>query len=342
MHAPLFVTLVALSAQPAQDPQKVANIIPFDIASCFPPKATPAANPEGVSGALRLLRPHVIECLADGKLRAGDVTVTVATGEAGLTVTGADGAAKACIEKAASGLTLPAGVKASAEFRVGGVPVKLGINAASDIAAAIRLGQAQWCDCYASKVASVQELEVRAKAGAATEVKGASGCLADKVKALKFSPPNETRLPYTFFFIDSRNDAEAADAPPELAFQNLDAIRARRSAESAMAVGNRIVAVVTYDDLVKTYNAKKKPFKMLKELIEKCQEIVKADDALIAAFTTGSDLDKHTAELADGWAAKNPQWKPAADAMRAQSAAGADEVKKTQAARDADAKGCPK
>lgn len=350
MNTWVAVAGALLSASPKQEQQRVANLVPFDVATCSTPKVVMPSPPntESVTGALRLIRPHVLECLTDAKARgAGDAPVTIAASDGGVTVTGAEGPGKACIEKAASSLGIPAGSPAaSSEVRPVGPAVKAGINAASDLAAKIRLTQPQWCDCYTGRLPAMLELEVHVKAGAATEVKGDSSplakCLIGKVQALELEAPTETVFPYSFIFIDSRADAEPADAQPELQFAQLDAIRARRSAETALAVGARVAAVTTYDRLVAKYIATKKPFKMVKELVAKCADLVKADDALIEALTAESKLDAHTAEFAGAFAAKDARWKNAADALAPPAKASAAELEKVKAARDSDAKVCPK
>ena len=115
-----------------------------------------------------------------------------------------------------------------------------------------------------------------------------------------------------------------------------------RSAESALAVGQRIAAVGTYDGLVAKYNAAKKPFAMVKELKARCADLVKADDALVASLERQAKLDQHTAELAGSFVAKDPQWKNAQDAASSQAQATQAEAAKVRAARESDAKVCPK
>src|SRR5262249_16215536 len=97
-----------------------------------------------------------------------------------------------------------------------------------------------------------------------------------------------------------------------------------------------------YDALVAKYNAAKKPLSMVKEIKARCLELVKADDALVAALDGQSKLDQHTADLAGTFAQKDPQWKNAQDAAAGQAQAAQTEVAKVKAARDADAKVCPK
>src|SRR6476659_8436848 len=102
MNALFAVAVVSLAAGGKQDQQRVENIVPFDVASCSAPKlAAPPANAEAMSGALRLLRPAVLECLTDAKARGGaDANVTLTAADGKVAVSGIEGAGKACIEKA--------------------------------------------------------------------------------------------------------------------------------------------------------------------------------------------------------------------------------------------------
>src|SRR5689334_1862616 len=118
MNALIAVAAVSLSAG-SQDKQKVENLIPFDVASCFAPKTSPAPNADGVNAALRSLRPAVIECLLDAKARGGAEATVTLTAEGGkVSVSGVEGAGKACIEKLTSQITLPEKApKATADIR---------------------------------------------------------------------------------------------------------------------------------------------------------------------------------------------------------------------------------
>jgi hypothetical protein len=342
-----LIAAAVLLAGPEQ--QRVVNLVPFDVASCFPPKVTlpNPPNAESVAGALRSVRPALLECLVDAKSHgAADGTVVTLNGHA-VTGTNLEESGKACVEKAVAALGLPASAPESPVEMRSNQGVKLGVNAASDIAAQIRVAQAQWCDCYAEAPPPVLTLNLKLKPGAAAEVKtDATGklatCLSDKVKALPLKAASEMQVPYTFLFMDSRAEGEMQGAAPELQFRQLDAIRSRRSAEAALAVGGRIAAVGDYDALVKKYNAAKKPYSMVKEIRARCQDLVKADDALVAALDAQAKLDAHTAELAGTFAQKDPQWKNAQDAAASQAQVTQAEVTKVKSARDADAKVCPK
>src|SRR5262245_29358610 len=96
---------LALLVSAAGEQQRVSNLLPFDVAICSPPKISlPAApNAESVTGALRLLRPAVLECLVDPKSRAGaDPVVTIKTAAVSGANLSAEG--KACVEKAVAAL----------------------------------------------------------------------------------------------------------------------------------------------------------------------------------------------------------------------------------------------
>jgi hypothetical protein len=350
MTSLVLVLLCANPPAPGPEQQRVVNLVPFDVASCFPQKpALPTPpNAESVAAALRTARPSVLECLVDPKARGPAADTVVSLNGHTVAGTNLESSGKTCVEKAVAALGLPQSApEAPIELRNAGPGVKLGVNAASDVAGAIRVAQAQWCDCYEGAPPATLTLNVKVKPTGAPEVKtDAAGalatCLSEKVKALPLKTPSEMQVPYTFFFLDSRAEAETGGALPELQFQQLDAIRSRKSAESALAVGARIAAVSTFDALIAKYNAAKKPLSMLKEIKARCADLVKADDALVAALEAQGKLDQHTADLAASFVAKNAQWKNAQDAASSQAQATTAEVEKVKAARDADAKVCPK
>lgn len=340
----------ATPATPLTEQQKVVNIVPFDVATCFPskPLLPSPPNAEAVAGALRGARPSVLECLVNPSTHGAATETLVTLNGHAVTGKNLEPNGKTCVEQVMAKLELPQSApEAQVEVRSSSAGVKLGVNPASDVAGAIRLAQGGWCECYEGAMPATLTLTVHVTPGAPTKVTtDAAGalatCLTNKVQALPLNAPTETQLPYTFMFVDSRAETETAGAVPELQFLQLDAIRSRRSAESALAVGRRIAAVGTYDGLVARYNAAKKPFSMVKELSARCADLVKADDALVAALEQQAKLDQHTAELAGGFAAKDPQWKNAQDAANGQAQATQAEVVKVKAARESDAKVCPK
>jgi len=174
---PLLVAVIALAcaggqtagggtgATPAER-QKVTNLVPFDLANCFPSKLDvgKTANEYTLQAAFRGARPQIGECLADSRLQnpsaptKGKVSITLDATGSNVTVTGEglQPAATSCIEKAVraqlEGVSAPAGGKPlsfDGPFeRDPRDTVRFGVNESSDVIGAIRLGFPQWCSCF--------------------------------------------------------------------------------------------------------------------------------------------------------------------------------------------------
>ncbi len=164
------------AASPAER-QRVQNLVPFDVANCFPSKLDvgKTANEYTLQAAYRAARPFINECLADGKVQnasaptKGKASISMDASGTSITITG-DGlqpAATACIEKAIraqlEGVSAPSGGKPltlDGPFeREPASMVRMGINEASDVQGAIRLALPQWCSCFDSvKAAAPPEL----------------------------------------------------------------------------------------------------------------------------------------------------------------------------------------
>lgn len=358
------------AAEPAVEKQKIVNISHFDVGSCTPPApALPdPLNTEGVIGALVLARPAVLECFVDPKSRTADgdasVAVKATVSETGatydLTPTNVTAAGTGCIKAALEKLPftpLPKGeapVTGNADYRFGGTSpaVKLGVNAASDVAGAIRLASPSWCDCWgplgaqAPPALKAHVKLMKGKPAAVTFDPGGDatlvGCLTAKIAALPFAAPeNELTVHYPVLLVNSSAAQESADAQPELQFIQLDLIRAQRAADVAVKIGARTNALKTYDALVAKYKAKPDP-KLVPELKTKCAAMVKADDDWIAALQAQGEVDARTQTLAGTLKAKDPRWADAETAATAQVTAGQTEVKKAEEVKAADQAVCPK
>jgi hypothetical protein len=153
-------------AAPA-DRQKVQNLVPFDIGTCFPSKLdlSKTANEYTLQAAFRGAIPAINECLVDAKVQnpaaptKGKATISIDGSGTNVTVAG-DGlqpAGAACIEKAIraqlEGVSAPANLKQpftlEAPFeREPNQMVRMGINEPSDAQGAIRLALPQWCSCF--------------------------------------------------------------------------------------------------------------------------------------------------------------------------------------------------
>ncbi len=173
---PLFIAVFVLACAGGQsaggasaaERERVVNLVPFDLATCFPPKLDlgKTANEYTLQAAFRAARPAIGECLADGKAQnpaaATKGKATIAMDASGTKVTvaaeGLKPAATSCIENAVraqlAGVSLPAGAKpltldAPIERDTASM-VRMGINESSDVVGAIRLALPQWCSCFES------------------------------------------------------------------------------------------------------------------------------------------------------------------------------------------------
>lgn len=381
----LFSVSLLLGCGAPQEPEKkvetgpttqqlrITNISYTDLAVCYPkPPAAPAAvNKEVLIGLLLAARPQVMDCFVDPKNRGGEketrvtLKATLDAGKVESTVTGENLSpeGKACVEGALNkwlGSTpdlaakaSPAGAPVSAELPIQHVvgvspSVTQGVNEGSDVAAAVRLAEGTWCDCYAEwKDAPPRTLKAKIRvlkrAGASDPPKVVSpaevtfeptqdaaadrvaACLQKKVSELKFTAKSEEfTVPYSFLFVNtSQQTPLGADVAPEIQLVQLDGIRGYRAAEAVIAVGGRTAAALTYDGLVAKYKAKPASVPV-EDLKARCADLVKADDGWIAAVERQLDIDQKTLSLVSEFKAKDPQWAKAEAAAQTK----VDETKK--------------
>jgi hypothetical protein len=249
---------------------------------------------------------------------------------------------------------------------VGASPaVVLGQNDVSDIAGAIRLALPGWGGCFDPwKTAPPRMLKATVKVARPAKDAGATvaptevtfdatadaaggqvaACLQDKLKALQVKTPasGSVSLPYTFRFVHSGVTEALPDAPAELQFVQLDLERARRTAEMAIALGDRTIAAGTYEDMVKRFKAKTKPEPSVKDLQNGCAALLAADDKLLAAAEkqTASEAKSHRFTLDQK--AKDPSWADAEAAAAKSLAAAQKDAQSFQQNRKADEGACPK
>ena len=150
------------AAAPTEQRQRVQNLTPFDIGTCFPSRVDmgKTANEYTLQAAYRAARPAINECLTDARVQngttatKGKASMTIDSSGTTVAVTG-DGlqpAATSCIEKAIraqlEGVTVPAGGKPftlEAPFeREPNTMVRMGLNEASDVEGTIRLAVPPW------------------------------------------------------------------------------------------------------------------------------------------------------------------------------------------------------
>jgi hypothetical protein len=379
----------AAKAQSTIEQQQIAAVGYFDVAAVWPsPPAIPArANKEVLTGVEVSARPLVMECLVDPRNRGADkrthVVVDATLGDAGVDhkITGENltPAGTACLDAALKKWTgaLPAlnakaaagPVTAHVEFEhvVGVSPAAvLGVSAASDVAATVRLSLAGWGDCLTDwKTASPRTLKAMIKVArpAATpppaqtapsevtfEPSGDPGadkvaaCLKGKIAALQVKSPTSESLgvPYTFRFVHSNVSDALPGVTPDVQFAQFDLNRARRLAEAAIALGDRVEAAGAYDQAVKGYKAKAKPEVTVKELKDKCAALLAADDRTVEAMKKQLAVEDATHKFAAEQKAKDPSWAEAEAAAAQKVAQAQKDAEAFQSQRKSDEGACPK
>ena len=361
----------ATGGEPVVEKQKLSNITYFDVASCAAPApALPEKlNKESVFGAALFARPHVLECFTDPKNRGpaaettANVKITIDDTGAHYEVTGNNltPGGTDCVKAAMEKLPFKPLEKGAAAV-TNEVPfvhgtnapaVKLGLNSSSDIAGNLRLAAPQWCECWSalkdpppSLVATVTQPSNQQPnftfAASTGEGPALATCLTGKMKELKFPTFNtDLTITYPVLLINSLAPAESPDARSELQFIQLDAMRAAKAADVALRVSLRMNAVGVYDALVAKFN-KTKDTKLVKDLKDKCAAMVKSDQAWIDALKAQHELEAHTAQVANGLKAKDPQWADAEAASQKTADSTAAEITKADGVKLADEKVCPK
>jgi hypothetical protein len=175
-----------------------------------------------------------------------------------------------------------------------------------------------------------------------------SACLKGKIMALKFKPPagQYIQIPYPMRFVNANVNQPLGDSPPDLQFVQFDLLRNDRTADSAIAVGQRVYAEAVYNKAVERYkataNSKKGPEVTVKELQDKCAALIKADDAVISQMKAQLEVETATHVFAQAQAAKDKAWAEAETASAKQVADAQKDVATWEAARKADEGACPK
>jgi hypothetical protein len=259
-------------------------------------------------------------------------------------------------------------VKSHLEFEhiVGTSPaVEAGVNDVSEIAGAIRLALRGWGGCFdAWKTApprvlratvkaerpakdagpTVAPSEVTFDASADPDAGKVAACLQDKIKVLQVKTPasGSVALPYTFRFVHSGVTDALPDAPPELQFIQIDLQRARRAAETAIAIGDRVLAAGVYEGLVKRFKAKSTPAPTVKELQDQCVALLAADDRLLATIGKQVAIEDAGHRFTADQKAKDPSWAEAEAGAARNLAAAQKDAQSSQQNRKADQDACPK
>jgi len=202
--------------------------------------------------------------------------------------------------------------------------VKKGVNDLSDEAGKIRMSLPSFCGCFEPwRGAPPREIEMmvnlrrppntEGNAQAApvnihphgvivpTRLEGSdaqvAACLQQNISGMTFRVPRlEYDVPFFFSFIDSRRDGEVAGLAPWLQHKQLEAVRTRRFAELAMAMGARSSAARSYDALVERWKQDKSV--KVDALTKSCQGLLHTDDAWAAAARRKLETEKASLAVA--------------------------------------------
>jgi hypothetical protein len=331
----------AAAAAAAQDTVKVGNQQAFDVASC--PQAMPlpqSLTPNVLVGALVAARPAVMECLvaptARGPAKSTMVMVKLSVSDQGgkhaITGENLTPEGQACIQKTLETLiplpALPKGtapVSADVDFahQQGRSPsVTMGESVGTDYSGAVRLGQVQWCDCYApftTTVPPVLKATVKlakgqpAPASVAFDPAGSpegetlAACLKQKMMAVPVGQVTEDmQFSRAFTHYNSRAPEPAAGMSPEHRFNQLELLRNYRTGEAAIALGGHEGATDAFDaTLIKSQKAKGK---MAGEVAAKCTQLLEAGTKWVSATEAQLKAEQAVLATAQELKAKDAMW----------------------------------
>ncbi len=323
------------SAAPSTPEIQVSNKIPFDIAVCQPaPTATlpQPANPDILMGAMVTLRPYIMECLVPASSRGAQqqtrVVLKARVDEQGAThtVSGENltPEGQACIQKIFESHVLlapqpkgaaPASAEVDFAHQQGrSMAVTPGPDSGSDYSGAVRLGQPQWCDCYAAyagQVPPVLKSRVVLLKGQATPAEVAfepvgtpegdalAACLQQKMMALPVPPEAESvQFSRVINHFNSKATQPAAHLPPEHRFLQSELVRLQRSGQTTLATGAR-------SNAADAYVAAEGNRKLAAELPARCKAMVDAGTQWVAALQAQLQAEQELLTLSQEM--KNPQ-----------------------------------
>lgn len=365
-------------AAAAQDTVRVSNQHPFDTAVCQsvqPVQLPQPVNPDILLGALSALRPQVMECLVPptsrGEAKSTRVVVKAQVSEQGgqYTVSGENLSpeGQACVQKAVEArvpLTASpkgsAAVTAEAEFsheQGRSLAVTLGSDAGSDYSGAVRLGQPQWCDCYAgftTQVPPTLMAHVQVAQGQTTptvtfdpvttpEGTALATCLQQKMAALPVkAPTEELRFSRRFIHFNSLATEPSTDPLPEQRFLQNELVRQRRAADTTLWFGARDSASEAYDAAVVKFQ-KAKDKKLMPELIAKCDQVVEADAKWAAAVEAQHNADQQSLAIAQELKVKDAaSWTAAEASVQQAVTSSQEELSRAQKRVATDREACSK
>jgi hypothetical protein len=357
---------------------RITNQQPFDVAACHPRKLqlSQPVNSSMLVGALVSLRPQVMECLVDPKHRGPEKTTRVlitsrvdeSAGKHTLTGENLTPEGQQCIQQVAdTSVPLapqPKGARVAEETvdfvhdKENSISVEMGVNEGSDFAGLVRLGQPQWCDCYAAfadKTPPILSAKVRLAKDqpkpkqvsiepvGTPEGDALAACLQQKIAELPAQiSTTELGFTQTLIHLNAQAAEPAPDATPELRFFHLELARGQRNADTALAIGERASAAAVYDDLVVRYN-KNKSSKMVAELEARCKVLVDASQRWVSSVESQLKVEQASLALVQELSAKDAtSWANVAPKSQEMVDLTKKDLATAQATLEADKKVCPK
>jgi hypothetical protein len=334
----------AAAAPASEDTVKVSNQVAFDIASCPQAVTLPDnATPNALVGALKAIRPSVMECMVAPSSRGPAKTtnvvakLSVSDKETKATVAGDNltPEGQACIQKTIETLIplkpQPKGFAPSlgeAEFvhEAGrSHSVTLGESVGSDWSAAVRLGQPQWCDCYAAFATTAPPLlraSIKLAKGQAApaniafdpagspEGEALVACLKQKLMAVPLGTVAEdAQFSRAFLHYNSRAPEPSVGMAAEVRFNQVELARNYRTGAAQAALGAHESATDAFDAaIVKSQKAKDKAAKAAAaaEVAEKCTQLIDAGNKLVVATEAQLKAEMAVMASASELKAKNP------------------------------------
>jgi hypothetical protein len=373
----LLALPAAAGAQPAPARTmrfEVTNQVPFDIATALAPPPLPSpVNATLLAGALFRARPVVLECLvapatrgaAERTLARADVRVDRQGLHVDVSGDNLTPAGRACVQDAlrrqlpASPQPVDAGpVQQRLEvehLRAEHPSVRLGVNAASDFAAAARLALPGWGDCFAPwrdrvppPVAFTITLDKAAGLRADDldvpfAARPLAACLRKRLGGLPRRTGNLDTLsfPLRLWFFNGAASAGAATLDPQLRMFQFDARRDRLAGEIAVARGARTVPATRYDGLVKRYKAAPSA-DQVPALFATCKALVEASDAWVARTQEQVALNRELNALATSLARADAAWNGVVNQTDAALRTMEGDLAGARRQRDADQAACPR
>ena len=353
------------------EPEAILTLAYFDIAVCGAggvPPSSPVTT-DALTGYLYSLEPWVQECLVDGRNRK-ESSLTQVSVEAKVTDKGAQLRAigdnlspsgVTCIQKSLERLakipSLPAHttpVVAKVSFthdRERQPSLAPGGTEAVAFATRVRLSMPQWCVCFEpwkrhTPRALHADLDVRPQAPVPVDAQmeltnnstadDISTCVKRKIEAMEVpaSTPGPFKVSYPIYFIHSSVAETLMGSPPDIQIVQLDTVARRRRAEVSARVSRRNQAAAKHDAIAKKVKPGRKIAKS-SELEEICAELVKADEAWVAATSQLLEIEEEAAAVTADLKNKDAKWADAdrtAQATLASVQADWDKVRKQKAA----------